>query len=120
MKVKSQIDLLYKAMARSLNIGENSFSDQFGEQESMRAVLLQDKEEEGLQVLINDKWTRVPIVADALLVNLGDQMQIMSNGIFKSPGHGEVTNSERFEDLCCLIQRNRPRKGDWTCGSLGG
>lgn len=37
MKVKSQIDLLYKAMARSLNIGENSFSDQFGEQESMRA-----------------------------------------------------------------------------------
>lgn len=37
MKVKSLIDLLYKAMARSLNIGENSFSDQFGEQASMRA-----------------------------------------------------------------------------------
>ncbi|KAJ6922083.1 hypothetical protein NC652_015903 [Populus alba x Populus x berolinensis] len=37
MKVKSLIDLVYKAMARSLNIGENSFSDQFGEQALMRA-----------------------------------------------------------------------------------
>ncbi|KAJ6992586.1 hypothetical protein NC653_015855 [Populus alba x Populus x berolinensis] len=37
MKVKSLIDLVYKAMARSLNIGENSFSDHFGEQALMRA-----------------------------------------------------------------------------------
>ncbi|CAK9163532.1 unnamed protein product [Ilex paraguariensis] len=57
--------------------------------------LLQDKEVEGLQVLKDDQWFRVPIVPNALLVNVGDQAEIMSNGMFKSPLHRVVTNSER-------------------------
>ncbi|CAK7324037.1 unnamed protein product [Dovyalis caffra] len=137
MKVKSLMELLYKAMARSLNIAENSFSDQFGDGALTRArlnfyprcsrpdlvlglkphtdrsgitVLLQDKEVEGLQVLINDKWARVPIAADALVVNLGDQMQIMSNGIFKSPLHRAVTNSERLRISVALFNEPDPEK----------
>jgi isopenicillin N synthase-like dioxygenase len=96
--------VLYKAMAKSLNLEENSFSDQLlGEQALMQArfnfyprcsrpdkvlgvkphtdrsgitVLLQDKEVEGLQVLVDGKWVRVPVVPHAIVVNLGDQMQV--------------------------------------------
>ena len=91
-------------MEKSLNLDENSFSDKLlGEKAQMRArfnfyprcsradqvfglkphtdgsgmtVLLQDKDVEGLQVLVDDKWVRVPIVPDAVVVNLGAQMQV--------------------------------------------
>ncbi|PNX78197.1 protein SRG1-like [Trifolium pratense] len=92
-------------MARSLNLEEGSFLDQFGKQSLLQArvnfyprcsrpdlvlgvkphtdrsgitTLLQDKEVEGLQVLIDDKWVNVPTIPDALVVNLGDQMQVSS------------------------------------------
>lgn len=103
-KVKVLNSILFKAMARSLNLEENSFLNQFGERASMRArfnfyptcsrpdlvlgvkphtdrsgitVLLQDREVEGLQVLLDDdKWVKVPVIPHALVVNLGDQMQV--------------------------------------------
>ncbi|KAF6136225.1 hypothetical protein GIB67_001634 [Kingdonia uniflora] len=58
-------------------------------------MLLQDKEVEGLQVLKDGQWIKVPILPHALVVNIADQMEIMSNGIFKSPMHRAVTNSEK-------------------------
>ncbi|KAF8370278.1 hypothetical protein HHK36_031684 [Tetracentron sinense] len=120
--IKFISEILLKAMARSLKLEENCFLNQFGEQSTMIArfnyyphcarpdlvlgvkphadgsgitILLQDREVEGLQLLENDRWVRVPIIPDALFVNVGDQVQIMSNGIFKSPVHRVVTNSER-------------------------
>lgn len=120
LKVKSLTEILLKAMAKSLNLEENSFSSQFGDQSMMQGrfnyyprcsrpdlvfgvkphsdrsgitVLLQDKEVEGLQLLKDDQWFRVPIIPDALLINLGDQMQIMTNGIFKSPMHRVAVSS---------------------------
>lgn len=90
-------------MAKSLKLEEDSFSKQFGDRVLMQTrfnfyppcskpdqvlgvkphtdrsgitVLLQDAEVEGLQVFIADRWVRVPIIPDALLVNLGDQMQV--------------------------------------------
>ena len=38
--------------------------------------LLQDKEVEGLQVLKDDQWVGVPIIPQALLINLGDQSEV--------------------------------------------
>lgn len=97
------MDYLLRSMARSLNLEEGSFLDQFGEESLMLArfnfyprcsrpdlvlgvkphtdrsgitVLLQDKEVEGLEVLINDNWVSVPTMPDAFVVNLGDQMQV--------------------------------------------
>ncbi|PHT33433.1 hypothetical protein CQW23_25233 [Capsicum baccatum] len=58
-------------------------------------ILLQDKEVGGLQILKDDKWYRVPIMPYALLVNIGDQVEIMSNGLLKSPVDRAVTNSEK-------------------------
>ncbi|KAK9083225.1 hypothetical protein Scep_029696 [Stephania cephalantha] len=58
-------------------------------------LLLQDEEVEGLQVFKDDKWMKVPIVPDAIIVNVADQIEIMSNGVYKSPVHRVITNSEK-------------------------
>ncbi|XP_062010558.1 protein SRG1-like [Rosa rugosa] len=135
-KVKFMMGVLFKAIAKSLKLEENSFSDKLlGERALMQArfnfyppcsrsdkvlgvkphtdrsgvtVLLQDKEVEGLQVLVDGKWVRVPIVPHAIVVNLGDQMQIMSNGIFKSPMHRVVTNPERMRLSVALFNEPDP------------
>ncbi|KAF5203334.1 2-oxoglutarate-Fe(II) type oxidoreductase [Thalictrum thalictroides] len=58
-------------------------------------IVLPDKEVEGLQVLRDDQWIKVPIIPDALIVNVADQIEIMSNGELKSPMHRVITNSEK-------------------------
>ncbi|RYR53860.1 hypothetical protein Ahy_A06g029110 [Arachis hypogaea] len=108
IKVKSMIDYLLRCMARSLNMEEGRFLDQFGGQSlfamtsalvlglkphtyrSVITVLLQDNEVED-EKLVND-----------LVANLGDQMQIMSNGIFKSPMHSVMTNKEKMRKLVAM------------------
>ncbi|KQK19353.1 hypothetical protein BRADI_1g47820v3 [Brachypodium distachyon] len=47
----------------------------------------------GLQLQKNGVWYNVPIVPNALLVNVGDVMEMLSNGFFKSPVHRVVTNA---------------------------
>ncbi|KAA3476857.1 protein SRG1-like [Gossypium australe] len=79
-KVKQMMDLLFKAMAKSLDLEKNSSSDE---------------EVEGLQIVKDGAWITVPLIPRALVVNLGDQMQIMSNRIFKSPVHKAVTNTDK-------------------------
>ncbi|XP_037494659.1 probable 2-oxoglutarate-dependent dioxygenase ANS [Jatropha curcas] len=112
--MKSTSRFLLKAMARSLNLEKNCFLNAYGDEELIGArfnyypeaassdifvgaeahsdgsgitILLQDKEVEGLQVLKDGQWFRVAILPDALFVNVEDQLQIISNGIFKSPMH---------------------------------
>ncbi|KAI3801795.1 hypothetical protein L1987_29910 [Smallanthus sonchifolius] len=111
----SKIELIYqvtlKALARSLNLEEDCFLNQYGTTEKKSArfnyyppcpwtekvlgvkphadssaitLLLQDKEVEGLQLLKDGQWVGVPVVPDALTINVGDQIEIMSNGIFSS------------------------------------
>jgi len=55
-------------------------------------VLMQD-EVSGLQVLKNGKWIAVQPLANAFVVNLGDQIQVVSNGRFRSVEHRAVTNA---------------------------
>ncbi|KAL0559261.1 hypothetical protein IC582_003858 [Cucumis melo] len=120
--VKLISEKILKAMARSLDLDESSFLSQYGEQVKLDArfnfyprcrnpdlvlgvkphadgsaitILLQDKKVEGLQFMKDNEWYNAPIVTDALLVNVGDQVEITSNGIFKSPVHRVLTNSER-------------------------
>ena len=99
--------VLYKAIAKSLKLDEDCFSRMFIEDgaitqgrfilyppcptpelvyglkphtdRSGMTVLLQDTEVEGLQVLSDDKWFTVPLIRHALFVNLGDQLQVISD-----------------------------------------
>ncbi|KAI8565656.1 hypothetical protein RHMOL_Rhmol03G0277500 [Rhododendron molle] len=137
MNIDSVVSILFKAMAKSLKLEESSFSKQFGDRSVMQGrfilyptctrpdqvfgvkphsdgsgvtVLLQDKEVQGLQVLKEDQWLTVPVIPHALFVNLGDQMQIMSNGVFKSPFHRVVTNREREKITVAMFKRPDPEK----------
>ncbi|XP_015081811.1 protein SRG1-like [Solanum pennellii] len=113
---------LLKIFARSQNLEDDAFYKEIGEKTLVQArfnlypkcpkpdkilgvkahadasiitTLLQDKEVEGLQVLKDGKWYGVPTILHALLINVGDQLEIMSNGIFKSPIHRVAANSEQ-------------------------
>ena len=92
-------------MAKSLNLEEDCFLNECGERSNMIVrvnyyppcpmpdhvlgvkphadgstitFLLQDKEVEGLQVLKDDQWFKVPIIPDALLINVGDQIEVIT------------------------------------------
>jgi isopenicillin N synthase-like dioxygenase len=41
--------------------------------------LLQDKQVEGLQVLKDNQWFKVPIIPDALVINVGDLLEVGNN-----------------------------------------
>ncbi|KAJ4777821.1 2-oxoglutarate (2OG) and Fe(II)-dependent oxygenase superfamily protein [Rhynchospora pubera] len=147
--VRAQI---LRAMAKVLELKEDCFVKQFDEKANMYArfnyyplckrpdlvfglkphadasamtILLLDKEVAGLQVRKNAEWVDVPVFPDSLLVVIGDGIEIMSNGIFKSPIHRVVANSEKerlsvvmfsaldpeknLEPLDELIDETRPR-----------
>ncbi|XVF34555.1 hypothetical protein REPUB_Repub18cG0069000 [Reevesia pubescens] len=137
IKLKQMMDLLFKAMAKSLKLEENSFSNQFGDNPVMQVrfnfyppcsrpdkvlgvkphsdrsgvtVLLQDEEVEGLQIVKDERWITVPVIPHALVVNLGDQMQIMSNGIFKSPVHRVLTNTDKLRISVAMFNEAEPEK----------
>ncbi|CAN8300818.1 unnamed protein product [Cochlearia groenlandica] len=122
MKQKLVIETFFKGMAKSLGLGDDCFLDMYGENAMMDTrfnmyppcprpdkiigvkphadgsaftLLLPDKDVEGLQFLKDGKWYKAPIVPGTLLINVGDQIEIMSNGIYKSPIHRVVTNKEK-------------------------
>ncbi|XP_054785033.1 protein SRG1-like [Prosopis cineraria] len=120
-KIMEVTDLVSRGMARSLNLEEKCFVNQIGEEATLQArfnyysrcewpdlvlglkphadstaftIILQD-DVEGLQIHQDGKWFTVPTIQNALLVLVGDLMEMMSNGVFKSPVHRVLTNSER-------------------------
>ncbi|CAI9764802.1 unnamed protein product [Fraxinus pennsylvanica] len=58
-------------------------------------ILLQDSRVAGLQVLKDDKWLAVKPHPDAFVINIGDQLQALSNGKYKSVWHRAVVNAEK-------------------------
>ncbi|CDP11214.1 unnamed protein product [Coffea canephora] len=121
-KLRVLNEIILKAMAKSLNLDENCFLHQFGGNQRLLSTfnfyppcpwpdvldankphsdpsgitfILQDDEVEGLQVLKKNQWHTTPLAPDAIVVNVGDQVEIMSNGIFKSPIHRVPTNNKR-------------------------
>ncbi|XXG64660.1 hypothetical protein AAC387_Pa05g2551 [Persea americana] len=122
MKINDVIHLVLQAMANLVGLEEDYFVRQFGNMATVHArfnyyppcsrpdlvlglkshsdgsgitILLPDPAVDGLEVLKDNQWVKVRPVHHAILINVGDQIEIMSNGIFKSPVHRAVTNSER-------------------------
>ncbi|KAJ0984778.1 hypothetical protein J5N97_003134 [Dioscorea zingiberensis] len=121
-KSREMLDYVLKVMAKSLELNEDSFISQFGDRSildvrfnnypccprpelvngikphsdsSALTIILPDKDVEGLQVMKDGVWVKVTTSPHALILNMGDLMEIMSNGIFKSPVHRVVTNMNK-------------------------
>ncbi|ONK60324.1 uncharacterized protein A4U43_C08F17010 [Asparagus officinalis] len=121
MKTRKITEIVLIALAKILKLDENCFKDQVDDRAEVFArfnyypsclrpelvhgvkphsdgsvitILLPDKEVEGLQVLQDADWVKIPIIRDALVINMGNQMEVMSNGIFKSSVHRVVTGSK--------------------------
>ncbi|KAK9706232.1 hypothetical protein RND81_07G112400 [Saponaria officinalis] len=111
-------EALLKKVLQVLKVDEEKFKKQYGKNKEMNVrlnyypissskrrglgshadfsamtLLLQD--EEGLQVLKDGQWFTVPVISDALFLNLGDPLEIMSNGVLKSAVHRVITSSRK-------------------------
>lgn len=50
-------------------------------------LLFQDDEVSGLQILKDGQWIDVQPIANAIVINTGDQIEVLSNGRYKSVWH---------------------------------
>ncbi|TYJ06344.1 hypothetical protein E1A91_A12G227100v1 [Gossypium mustelinum] len=72
-------------------------------------LLLQVNEVEGLQIKKDEKWVPVKPIPGALIVNIGDIIEIMSNGEYKSIEHRVVVNQEK--ERLSMAAFHRPKVG---------
>ncbi|XP_039119185.1 probable 2-oxoglutarate-dependent dioxygenase ANS [Dioscorea cayenensis subsp. rotundata] len=137
MKTKKLVEDVLKTTAKSLELNQDSFESHLGDKFSILAkfnyypccskpdlvfgvkphsdgtlitVILPDKDVEGLQVMNDGEWITVTTSPHALIINIGDQMEIMSNGIFKSPVHRVVTFSDKDRISIAMFCANLPGK----------
>ncbi|KAK7260558.1 hypothetical protein RIF29_26707 [Crotalaria pallida] len=73
-----------------LVMGLNPHSDGGG-----LTILLQANEVEGLQIRKDGLWIPVKPLPNAFIVNLGDLLEITTNGIYRSSEHRATVNSEK-------------------------
>ncbi|KAE8776961.1 Protein SRG1 [Hordeum vulgare] len=122
VKCRAVANIVLQNMAKLLNLDEEYFTNKFADTSytlvgfnyyppcpkpdhvfglrphtdgSAITVNFIDADVSGLQFEKNSTWYNVPIVPTALVVNIGDVMEILSNGFFKSLMHRVVTNTEK-------------------------
>ncbi|CAJ2648256.1 unnamed protein product [Trifolium pratense] len=71
-------------------IGLNPHSDG-----SAITILLQVNEIQGLQIKIDGMWIPINPLSNAFVVNVGDALEIITNGIYRSIEHRVMVNSEK-------------------------
>eukprot|EP00249_Psilotum_nudum_P019012 c27062_g1_i1 orf=30-1169(-) len=73
-----------------LTLGLSAHSDPGG-----LTILLQDERTEGLQVRHDGMWVPVKVIPGSLVVNIADQIQILTNGRYKSVEHRAIVNRDK-------------------------
>ncbi|XP_049383407.1 protein SRG1-like [Solanum stenotomum] len=120
-EIKSLAMIIVCQLAKALRIDENEMRELFSDgMQSMRmnyyppcpephktigfsphsdadalTILFQLDETEGLQVRKDDIWVPIKPLPNALIVNIGDMMEIVSNGVYKSIEHRAIVNSNK-------------------------
>ncbi|XP_077245784.1 jasmonate-induced oxygenase 2-like isoform X1 [Tasmannia lanceolata] len=92
-----RVNFYPKCPQPDLTLGLSSHSDPGG-----LTILLPDDYVDGLQVRKDDAWVTVQPSPDAFIVNIGDQIQVLSNMEYKSIEHRVIVNSiqERLSLAC--------------------
>ncbi|KAM5560169.1 protein SRG1-like [Rosa sericea] len=73
------------------------------------AIVMQEDDVMGLQIKHNGKWVPIKPIDDAFIVNVGDIIEIWSNGKYKSIEHRVVTNESKARisySTFCLPHQN--------------
>ncbi|XP_011035927.1 PREDICTED: leucoanthocyanidin dioxygenase-like [Populus euphratica] len=83
-----RVNFYPKCPQPDLTLGLSSHSDPGG-----MTLLLPDSHVPGLQVRKDGNWITVKPVPDAFIVNIGDQIQVLSNATCKSVEHRVMVNS---------------------------
>ncbi|XP_057415544.1 oxoglutarate-dependent flavonoid 7-O-demethylase 1-like [Lotus japonicus] len=58
------------------------------------AILLQANEVEGLQIKKDGQWIPIKPLPNAFIINIGDMLEVITNGIYRSIEHRATVNSE--------------------------
>ncbi|KAI5429476.1 hypothetical protein KIW84_034171, partial [Lathyrus oleraceus] len=82
-----RVNFYPKCPQPDLTLGLSSHSDPGG-----MTILLPDDFVSGLQVRKGNDWITVKPVPNAFIINIGDQIQVMSNAIYKSVEHRVIVN----------------------------
>ncbi|XP_010558077.1 PREDICTED: flavonol synthase/flavanone 3-hydroxylase-like [Tarenaya hassleriana] len=85
-----RINYYPKCPRPELALGLSSHSDPGG-----MTILLPDDRVAGLQVRRHDAWITVKPYPHAFIVNIGDQIQVLSNSRYKSVEHRVTVNSDK-------------------------
>ncbi|XP_077216338.1 jasmonate-induced oxygenase 1-like [Tasmannia lanceolata] len=83
-----RVNFYPKCPQPDLTLGLSSHSDPGG-----LTILLPDDRVDGLQVRKDDAWVTVQASPNAFIVNVGDQIQVLSNAAYKSVEHRVIVNS---------------------------
>ncbi|CAI8605383.1 unnamed protein product [Vicia faba] len=76
-------------------------------------VLFQNNDVEGLQINKDGTWFSVKPLPNAFIVSLGDVMEVMTNGVYKSTTHRAIVNSEKERLSIATFY------GPEWCGNIG-
>ncbi|KAD7480248.1 hypothetical protein R6Q59_009019 [Mikania micrantha] len=85
-----RVNFYPKCPQPDLTLGLSSHSDPGG-----ITFLLPDENVCGLQVRRDEKWITVKPARHAIIVNIGDQLQVISNAIYKSVEHRVIVNQNK-------------------------
>ncbi|CAK9135797.1 unnamed protein product [Ilex paraguariensis] len=85
-----RVNFYPKCPQPDLTLGLSSHSDPGG-----LTLLLPDEHVSGLQVRKDEDWITVKPASHAFIVNIGDQIQVLTNAIYKSVEHRVIVNSDQ-------------------------
>ncbi|KAJ9539829.1 hypothetical protein OSB04_026335 [Centaurea solstitialis] len=85
-----RVNFYPKCPQPDLTLGLSSHSDPGG-----ITFLLPDENVSGLQVRRAQEWVTVKPARHAIIVNIGDQIQVLSNAIYKSVEHRVIVNPDK-------------------------
>ncbi|KAM7531563.1 hypothetical protein LguiB_034973 [Lonicera macranthoides] len=106
-------EVVMELLCLDLTVGITSHTDP-----GMVTVLLTN-EVQGLQVRHGEGWVNVKPLPGGLIVNIGDLLQIVSNGVYKIVEHRVLANSSRQPRISVVMFFNLVKwKGDGYYGPL--
>lgn len=97
-----RVNFYPKCPQPDLTLGLSPHSDPGG-----MTILLPDDFVSGLQVRKGNDWITVKPVPNAFIINIGDQIQVLSNAIYKSVEHRVIVNS--IKDRVSLAMFYNPK-----------